>query len=489
MKMFYILMFVSLWLLGGFFLFNRKKVANIWITLTILLGSSASYAFAMHLSIMPVWSEEPWLPQIVSRLLYLSTVVAMHIYFYTLPFVFCMGGLWLGGYMALRTKRGLSILLALGVFALLADHLMNEPWNSFDLDRFRWWDGIYIVLGCVFYYLAYVRERDPAVRSGRRRALLIPVVLLWAYTSDYLGFDALKMGWWSFDLKSNGMWQANFVVILGAVVMILFYTARYGFLGIKLKIERERLDHSLRTLTMGVSILNHSIKNEIQKIDYLAEKCSSLLRAGQNGKAAQTIEQVHGLTHHLLHMVNRIKEKAEDVELDESEQDVHDLVDSILDSARTLVENKPVVLSASHETDGLLLCDPVHVREMLSNMIRNALDALPNRGGAIALRTSSTRREFRIEVKDNGAGIPQEHLTKIFEPFFTTKKNAQNYGLGLSYCTSVMNKHGGNLTVVSEPGKGTVLVLHFPRYRFKARNRTQEKMARERHGMDHLNLS
>lgn len=93
MKMFYILMFVSLWLLGGFFLFNRKKVANIWITLTILLGSSASYAFAMHLSIMPVWSEEPWLPQIVSRLLYLSTVVAMHIYFYTLPFVFCMGGL------------------------------------------------------------------------------------------------------------------------------------------------------------------------------------------------------------------------------------------------------------------------------------------------------------------------------------------------------------------------------------------------------------
>lgn len=215
MKMFYILMFVSLWLLGGFFLFNRKKVANIWITLTILLGSSASYAFAMHLSIMPVWSEEPWLPQIVSRLLYLSTVVAMHIYFYTLPFVFCMGGLWLGGYMALRTKRGLSILLALGVFALLADHLMNEPWNSFDLDRFRWWDGIYIVLGCVFYYLAYVRERDPAVRSGRRRALLIPVVLLWAYTSDYLGFDALKMGWWSFDLKSNGMWQANFVVFLG----------------------------------------------------------------------------------------------------------------------------------------------------------------------------------------------------------------------------------------------------------------------------------
>ncbi|GJM79389.1 hypothetical protein HMSSN139_18850 [Paenibacillus sp. HMSSN-139] len=205
-------------------------------------------------------------------------------------------------------------------------------------------------------------------------------------------------------------------------------------MGIKLKIERERLDHSLRTLTMGVSILNHSIKNEIQKIDYLAEKCSSLLRAGQNGKAAQTIEQVHGLTHHLLHMVNRIKEKAEDVELDESEQDVHDLVDSILDSARTLVENKPVVLSASHETDGLLLCDPVHVREMLSNMIRNALDALPDRGGTIALRTSSTRREFRIEVKDNGAGIPQEHLMKIFEPFLRRKKNAQI--MGLAYPTA-----------------------------------------------------
>ncbi|MNM70904.1 Sensor protein FixL [compost metagenome] len=188
-------------------------------------------------------------------------------------------------------------------------------------------------------------------------------------------------------------------------------------------------------------------------------------------------------------MVNRIKEKAEDVHLDENSHDIKWLLESVVTSAGSLTEHKHVSLSVIYTGEGELLCDEVHVKETLSNLIRNSLDALPSIGGSIELRTSATRREFRIEIKDNGAGIPQENLSKIFEPFFTTKKNALNYGLGLSYCMSVMSKHGGKLSVAeSVPGEGTTIVLHFPEYKYKAKLRTPNYAIRTR-SLDHTHSS
>lgn len=466
MKIIYIFMFVSLWSLGLFFLANRTR-STVWIGLTILLGGSASFAFAMHLSIIP-YIPADWLSPGLSYFLYWLTVAAMHIYFYVLPYVYCMGGLWLNESVSGFVKKVLTLALLPGPWLLMADHWAHEPWNQFEVARFRWWDGIYVAAGSFGYILAYFKEKSEAARRRQWRTFVLPLAMLWAYTSDYIGFEHLELGWWSFHLESNGMWEANFIMILGTVGFIIFYIARSGFLGIKLRIERERIDYSIRTLTMGVSILNHSIKNEIQKIDYLAEKSRVLLESGQSDKAAHTIAQVHGLTAHLLHMVNRIKDKAEDVVLQEGEHDIRQLIESVVASAGSLIERRPATITERYDAEGRLYCDSVHVAETLSNLIRNALDALPASGGGIELHTASTRREFRITVQDNGAGIPPEHLAKIFEPFFTTKKHALNYGLGLSYCTSVMSKHGGRLSVAaSEPGKGTTIVLHFPYARFK----------------------
>ncbi len=490
MRIIYILMFLSLWSLGLFILLHRTR-SNLWIGLTILLGGSASYAFSMHLSIMPVFADASWMPQFLSRLLYLSTVVGMNIYFFVLPYVFSMGGLWLNEKMSSYWKWGLTGLLFSGMVLLLGTHLRSGPWNIFEIGWFRWWDGLFIALGCFFYLLAYFSEKNELRRHSQRRTLLFPLVMIWAFMSDYVGFDHLELGWWSFNLRSNGMWQANFIVILSTVAVVLFFTIRYGFLGIKLRIERERIDYSIRTLTMGVSILNHSIKNEIQKIDYLAEKSRTLLSTGQSEKAVQTIGQVHGLTAHLLHMVNRIKEKAEDVVLDEKEHEVRRLLDDVIASSGTFTENGTITLSVAYGVEGVLTCDAVHIRETLSNLIRNAIDAMPPSGGAVELYTSAIRKEFIIEVRDNGVGIPPEHLAKIFEPFFTTKKNALNYGLGLSYCRSVMSKHGGKLSVAeTEPGKGTTIMLHFPKYKFKPESPAPSlNFSREHRRLDPFNPS
>lgn len=69
---------------------------------------------------------------------------------------------------------------------------------------------------------------------------------------------------------------------------------------------------------------------------------------------------------------------------------------------------------------------------------------------------------IRISVKDEGTGIPQEHLEKIFDPYFTTKKmnRSKGTGLGLAVCYSLIKKHDGYITVESEVGRGTTFHIY-----------------------------
>jgi signal transduction histidine kinase len=94
------------------------------------------------------------------------------------------------------------------------------------------------------------------------------------------------------------------------------------------------------------------------------------------------------------------------------------------------------------------------------NLIQNAFDAM-DRGGRLTLQTGLTDQTVEIRFTDNGRGIPQNELHKVFEPFYTTK-NGSTAGLGLSVCYGVIERHGGRITVQSEPEKGTTFTLYLP---------------------------
>ncbi len=102
------------------------------------------------------------------------------------------------------------------------------------------------------------------------------------------------------------------------------------------------------------------------------------------------------------------------------------------------------------------------LREALTNLIFNAVDALP-RGGRIVL---SARREgdelIQITVADTGTGMPPEVIARVFEPFFTTK-GARGTGLGLPTVRRIVERHGGSIAIDSAPGAGTRIHLYLPR--------------------------
>ena len=103
--------------------------------------------------------------------------------------------------------------------------------------------------------------------------------------------------------------------------------------------------------------------------------------------------------------------------------------------------------------------DPAELREALTNLILNAVDAMPT-GGTLTLTTAVENNEVVVTVADSGVGIAEAIRGKIFDPFFTTK-GPQGTGLGLSMTYGILSRHGARITVDSHEGRGTAFRLTF----------------------------
>jgi len=114
-----------------------------------------------------------------------------------------------------------------------------------------------------------------------------------------------------------------------------------------------------------------------------------------------------------------------------------------------LDKNLPLIMGNSSE-----------LREVLTNIIFNSIDAMPQ-GGKIVIETKTDNKEVHILVTDTGIGIPKELKRKIFDPFFTTKGVVSD-GLGLSVAYSIISRHGGIIEIESEEGKGTTVTIKLP---------------------------
>ena len=104
--------------------------------------------------------------------------------------------------------------------------------------------------------------------------------------------------------------------------------------------------------------------------------------------------------------------------------------------------------------------DPAELREALTNVILNAVDAMPE-GGRLRVATRSVDGSVEVSVADTGTGIAEEVRDRIFDPFFTTK-GPKGTGLGLSMTYGILARHDGRITVESEEGAGTTFRITFP---------------------------
>ncbi|NCD26533.1 MAG: hypothetical protein EOL86_13210 [Deltaproteobacteria bacterium] len=110
----------------------------------------------------------------------------------------------------------------------------------------------------------------------------------------------------------------------------------------------------------------------------------------------------------------------------------------------------------------VILSEPALLRQLLINLVNNAMDAMPE-GGSITISTrQGDSGGVLMQVEDSGFGIPEENMNKIFDPFFTTKPPGKGAGLGLSISHGILQRIGGRVFADSRPGHGSTFTVQLP---------------------------
>ena len=146
--------------------------------------------------------------------------------------------------------------------------------------------------------------------------------------------------------------------------------------------------------------------------------------------------------------------------------DLNELVEEIANSARSRWSQQLAARGITGEVRAetgpvpLVSGDMAELRQVLTSIALNALDAMPE-GGNLTFRTGRERNRVFCQVADTGIGMTEQVRLHIFDPFFTTKRE-KGKGFGLSGAYSIVDRHGGEITVQSEPAKGAVFTVWLP---------------------------
>jgi two-component system phosphate regulon sensor histidine kinase PhoR len=154
------------------------------------------------------------------------------------------------------------------------------------------------------------------------------------------------------------------------------------------------------------------------------------------------------------------------LKLNKKEIDLHEIIDSATRNFSLQIKNKNGTLNNQLDaTNTILFADQVHITNIVSNLLDNAVKYTPQEPN-ITVRTGSKNGMLHLSVKDNGIGISKENQRKIFDKFYRVPNgnlhDTKGFGLGLSYVKMIVEAHKGNIEINSELKKGTEVIIKLP---------------------------
>lgn len=217
----------------------------------------------------------------------------------------------------------------------------------------------------------------------------------------------------------------------------------------------------LATLGELAAGLTHEIRSPLAGVTAALEVLRDDV-AASDPSSAQLFDQMRGEIGRVMATVDGLLRLAKPEPARRIPTDLDRLVRQVVSLFEPRARKKSVkVLVATTEALPSLSLDPNLVTQLLLNLLTNSLQAMPAKGRIDVLLAPFPRRDGAIlTVVDDGPGIPAEKAGRVFEPFFTTKE--EGTGLGLPICRSIVEQHGGTITLESEPGKGTRILILLP---------------------------
>lgn len=224
----------------------------------------------------------------------------------------------------------------------------------------------------------------------------------------------------------------------------------------KRMIQSEKLA-SLGQMAAGVA---HEIRHPLGSIKMSAR----MIPASEDPATAEAIDSIREAVTSMEIIVNELLDYTRDVSLSLDIFDLAGIVKGAVFGLADESEKRGVKVEVESKGDVSARVDGVRVKQVVGNVVKNAVEASP-RGGTVRVALSRGRRDtVRIAVSDAGEGMDEIAREKMFQPFFTTK--AQGVGLGMAIVKRFVEMHGGEVVVESVPGAGTTVTLVFPRIPF-----------------------
>jgi signal transduction histidine kinase len=447
---------IALWAVALFLLLSDRRSPVVRrLSALAFCGGAGALAATLDSTFIPyVTSNYPNLR--MEDILYQLQAVSSLSSYYGVPYAFLLFAL---AYRQVRFSGIWQWLLPVILLIPIAGFLiLTPPYNEMYPISHKvvvWWAVPYFLIGTA---LVLMRRQDRYFLSPTHwivcLAVLPPVLFCMLMSYVLPSFGVLRM--WKYNTLFVGIGVAVFVIGL--------FT--YGFMGVRVMIERRRLDSTLRAVTSGTAILNHAIKNDAGKMRLFGEKIKAFAENTNQPELLEDIRVVLSASSHIQDMISRVHRRTEDLVIKPERIELGELIHRTLIPHKLMMGNIKLIVDVP--VGWICTVDPAQIGEAINNLVSNAIDALAAEGELyVALRES--KRELTVEIRDSGPGMDKAQIAQALQPFYTTKGgNNGNFGLGLPYAYYVMRKHGASLRIRSKEGSGTSVYLTFPKRNVQA---------------------
>jgi two-component system sensor kinase FixL len=222
----------------------------------------------------------------------------------------------------------------------------------------------------------------------------------------------------------------------------------------------DRLVRAERLAAVGntVSHIAHEIKNPLAIIGGFAQQLQRI--PGLDDKSQHKLGIIMEEVSRLEDMIAQMRDFVKHPSLNKEPGDMEALLDEVVEMFEDACTAQNVTLNRQRAPKNPALSfDRQHIRQVLINLVKNALEVMPQ-GGKLTVATRVKESNLEVSISDTGQGMTPEVKANIFQPYFTTKEKGT--GLGLAISQNILEEHGGSISVDSTPGQGSTFTLKIP---------------------------
>ena len=306
-----------------------------------------------------------------------------------------------------------------------------------------------------------VPANELMLQAGYRARLLVPLMRF----NEVMGALVVRR-------KAPGEFSKNTIDLLRTFAAQSVLAIQNARLFQEIEEKGHQLELASQHKSQFVASMSHELRTPLNAIIGLTEMMVTNAARFGTEKAAEPLKRVHRAGQHLLGLINQVldlsKIEAGKLELNPESVNLAPLIDEVVGTARQLAQqNKNKLVVEAQEKLGMLTVDPMRLRQILLNLLSNACKFTTQ--GEVKLRVRKVadgRNWVEFAVADTGIGMTAEQQAKLFEEFTqadsSTARRYGGTGLGLAITRKLARMMGGDVTVQSDPGKGSIFSVRLP---------------------------